>query len=212
LVVEKSRGGFHIPASLDEVTANLTGIERFITAKQYERAALVTAFTYTVGDIYHDPRQLRIFEFAELGIVGLTTPETVRFYRNAWAEAGGRLHIKPGDKVTLPTRPFPMRTSTKNDDTDIVIHRPGTQFIGGTRDWDTVRDEPVEDKVMLDSVLWSLEWEATRVVNGSVKLTALLADPAITLGKKDRKRLAEVQTQLETALGSVKAAQAERVK
>lgn len=57
-----------------------------------------------------------IAEFADLGIAGLTTRDTVRAYRQAWSwaiEHGHAKHVGPGETVELPRGvDFPPTTTT----------------------------------------------------------------------------------------------------
>ena len=105
----------YIPASIEDAITALAGIGQLLTAKQWERAAIVYAFTEpgTGG-----PRtggntpQLSIREFADLGITGLRDKGQVREYRKAWesaaAEVGNEdmLRIEPGDAVDMPDLPW----------------------------------------------------------------------------------------------------------
>ena len=81
-----------------------------LTAKQWERAAIVYAFTRPGGKGIKssDTVDLALLphEFAALGIRGLTRPQTVAEYRNAWKAAiddGKASEVAPGDNVPLPT-------------------------------------------------------------------------------------------------------------
>lgn len=99
-----------IPTTIEEMTSKLNGIERLLTAKGWERAAIVYAFTADqqgtqVGGRKKVSDRLGIEEFAELGIAGLASRPTVRKYRDLWAEHG--TPCDPGDEVELPDLPFP---------------------------------------------------------------------------------------------------------
>lgn len=101
-----------IPASLAEARTLLAGLDGLITAKEWERAAIVYAFT--------EPQQgrrtssgitgsLTIIEFAALGIAGLRSDQTVRRHRQAWQQAidAGRAEdVFPGNVVALPDLPW----------------------------------------------------------------------------------------------------------
>lgn len=109
-----------IPASIEGARKELEGIESLLTAKGWERAAIVYAFT--------EPQQgkrtstnsrggpMTIQAFSDLGINGLKTIDSVRKYRNEWEQAVKRGETKesaPGMKVKLPDRDFPpTRTGT----------------------------------------------------------------------------------------------------
>ena len=100
-----------IPATIEEATSTLEGIEALLTAKGWERAAIVYAFTHE-GTNQHDlpdgyPSGTEtITAFVARGIAGLTTRETVAVYRDLWAKYGDTA-IKPGDTVKLPKLDFP---------------------------------------------------------------------------------------------------------
>lgn len=106
-----------IPASIDDAIGKLEGIESLLTAKGWERAAIVYAFTRDArGDHWSEKRgeiedekssSIPVTDFADLGIAGLRTRDTVRRYRNAWIAGGGDPDIKPGDDVDLPEGDFP---------------------------------------------------------------------------------------------------------
>ena len=113
--MDRSSTTVAIPATIEEAVGALNGIDALLTAKGWERAAIVYAFTAdqqgTQGDQKKVSDRLGINEFANLGITGLTSAPTVRIYRNAWAEHG-EPDIQPGDTVTLPTTKFPPRDDT----------------------------------------------------------------------------------------------------
>lgn len=92
-----------LPSSVDEAVASLDGIAGLLTAKEWERAAIVVAFTTDGRGKNGSSTVLNCIEFAALGIKGLKSDKTVRNLRKAWESAGGDLNIKPGDTVTLPT-------------------------------------------------------------------------------------------------------------
>jgi hypothetical protein len=98
-----------------ELRDALAGIERLITAKEWERAAIVYAFTTgddvggrpTAREVVQFPESpCSIRKFAELGFQGLRTQDTVRRYRQIWKTAidkGYAVEVHPGDVVDLPT-------------------------------------------------------------------------------------------------------------
>ncbi len=104
-----------IPASLDEAKASLNGLGALLTAKQWERAAIVYAFTEPGnGQGRQQPltefrQRLSIAAFAELGITGLRNREQVSNNRKAWQSAiddGQAVAVQPGDDVELPNLPW----------------------------------------------------------------------------------------------------------
>jgi hypothetical protein len=109
--MDKSSTTVAIPATIEEAVGALTGIDALLTAKGWERAAIVYAFTANQQGSQTDQRKvadrLGVNEFARLGIAGLTTKDTVAYYRSCWLEGGGDPNIGAGDTVTLPTGKFP---------------------------------------------------------------------------------------------------------
>jgi hypothetical protein len=100
----------------DELKTKLSGLDRLLTAKRWEKAAIVWAFTITgePGRPGKEPviRQFpcSISEFARLGFGGLSQRDTVTRYRKAWQDAidlGAACSVEPGDEVDLPNLPFP---------------------------------------------------------------------------------------------------------
>jgi hypothetical protein len=101
-----------IPATKDDALATLSGIGSLITARKWERAAIVAAFTYDgrAAATYENSYLWHVAEFVSLGIIGLTTADSVRKYRDAWSyavEHGHARAAKPGKTVKLPDLPFP---------------------------------------------------------------------------------------------------------
>lgn len=100
-----------IPETLDEVRETLTGLAGLIDAKHWHRAAIVYAFTRNDGpgrpsaeNAVNSPH-LSSREFAELGLKGLNSDQTVRRYRRTWAaamELGEAVEATPGITVDLP--------------------------------------------------------------------------------------------------------------
>ncbi len=118
--MKKERIVVDLPNSIEEAQEQLGGLGRLLTAKSWERAAIVHAFTEdkqgTRSDLETSSRStgssLSITAFAELGINGLKSDKTVRLYRNLWAEHGDP-DIGPGSTVVLPDVDFPpTRTGT----------------------------------------------------------------------------------------------------
>lgn len=148
-----------IPATIEEATAGLDGIDRLLVAKEWERAAIVYAFTNAGGKPgpkgdRMDTHTISAREFADKRIVGLTDKNTVAEYAKAWQWAidnGMATEVKPGDTVALPTIAWPP---------GIIDHKRGahtSEVIPGIRkmiedDPDTVqkiiRDRPeIADKL-----------------------------------------------------------------
>lgn len=104
---------FQVPKTIDNATADLFNLDGLVTASEWQRAAIVYAFTTTDATGRGNRSSsglLSIHAFAELGVAGLRSRESVRRYRNAWQSAtdsGWVRPVKPGDRVTLPSQPFP---------------------------------------------------------------------------------------------------------
>jgi hypothetical protein len=105
-----------IPATIEAVTADLNNVGELVTAKEWQRAAIVATYVQVgeqgvgVHQAGKATSSLSPREFAALGITGLTSKDTVRKYARAWLNNHPR--PEPGDTVTLPTDPFP-RTRTR---------------------------------------------------------------------------------------------------
>jgi hypothetical protein len=95
-----------IPATLDGAVTSLEGLTALLTAKQWERAAIVYAFTENGGrgrptTVNDGNPPFTLSDFAEFGIAGLRNREQVARYRSAWQKAvdAGAPEVKPGDVI-----------------------------------------------------------------------------------------------------------------
>jgi len=101
-----------IPKTIEAAKAVLDGLGALLTAKQWERAAIVYAFTEEgTNGRPAKPRNTERFSpvaFAGLGITGLASDNTVRAYRKAWQSAmeKGAPDITPGDVISVPDLPW----------------------------------------------------------------------------------------------------------
>jgi hypothetical protein len=118
-----------IPATLDEERKIEDAEGRLLTAKGWERAARVFAFTYEPGrggDRRSNQSRQSNFDrgktakgFADLGIFGLTAASTVYEYRRNWQyaiEQGWATVVEPGDAFDFPAldeEPYPPRVAEK---------------------------------------------------------------------------------------------------
>lgn len=109
-----------IPASIDEAISTLGGVDALLTAKEWERAAIVAAFVSLTPNGKGLDGQMSGQEFAGLGIKGLSSDKTVRHYVEAWVSSG-LPKPRPGEKVDLPTSEFPSRKTKAQD----VAGQPG---------------------------------------------------------------------------------------
>lgn len=78
-----------VPSSIETAVHKLTSVDSLVTAKEWERAAIVAAFVRKGGQ-GHKARTgfMEVASFASLGIAGLRSPESVRRYRDAWLTTG----------------------------------------------------------------------------------------------------------------------------
>lgn len=96
-----------IPEDLDIARRQLTALDGLATASEWARAAIVAAWVVLQdgpGGIVNSDNGLTTTAFAELGIAGLKSPNSVRRYRLAW---GDRPRPTLGEPVVLPSDPFP---------------------------------------------------------------------------------------------------------
>ena len=106
-----------IPPTIEEVKQRALGLEALYRATEWERAAIVTAFTDDSsvggrGKRLCSETVYGVREFAELKLPGLSSTNTVQRYRDAWRDAVEmRLAqpVEPGSTVVLPEGPFPAR-------------------------------------------------------------------------------------------------------
>lgn len=102
-----------IPSPIEKAEDRLAALDGIAIATGWERAAIVYAFTYEGVNRFSSGSEVSrytIRQFAALKIKGLTSRNTIDFYRNAWKDAintGEAKDIKPGDTVVLPTSEFP---------------------------------------------------------------------------------------------------------
>jgi hypothetical protein len=107
---------FKIPSTVEEAGAKLADLDGLITARSWQRAAIVYAFTHegrggrgTAGNV-SETGQVSMAAFARLGIQGLRRRETVAIYRGHWQYAidqGKAQPVRPGDRVEQPDLDFP---------------------------------------------------------------------------------------------------------
>jgi hypothetical protein len=82
-----------VPKTLDAAKVSLDGLDALLTAKQWERAAIVYAFTSngqgerTDLTSHRNDTKLTFTEFAKLKISGLATRQRVAEYHDAWQKA-----------------------------------------------------------------------------------------------------------------------------
>lgn len=106
-----------IPASIEDAKERLEGLGALLTARGWERAAIVFAFTAPQQgrrNIGGNPPKLTIREFCALGITGLRDHEAVAFHRRTVEQAirdGLMVEPVPGARLVLPTVTYPPETN-----------------------------------------------------------------------------------------------------
>lgn len=112
-----------IPPTIAEAVESLQGLGSLITAKKWERAAIVAAFV-RLGDGQGTSSKTgrgseSAREFSTRGIVGLSGTSSVTKYVQAWLDSHDGEYPVPGQKVVIPITDFPpTRTGTDGYDTD----------------------------------------------------------------------------------------------
>jgi hypothetical protein len=96
-----------IPTDIDDAVLSLKGLGELITASEWERAAIVWAFTEDRKPGRHSSTfgRMSAAEFASQSIAGLTSKQTVVKYRKAWRlaiEHGFATDVKAGDLIDVP--------------------------------------------------------------------------------------------------------------
>ena len=101
-----------IPLKIEDALLDLKGLGELISATEWKRAAIVWAFTEegTAGRPSNEVNVVKsdhisIQAFAEMGISGLASRNTIKKYRKAWQRAidvGAAKDVQPGQRVTLP--------------------------------------------------------------------------------------------------------------
>jgi|SRR5690554_1434503 len=115
-----------IPSTLDEVKEHLNGLGKLVTAKEWERAAIVWAWTERKGqgartDLSNSGK-VGFSEFARLNIYGLRKYDTVAAYHDRWQsiidELGDEYVVRPGDEIPSVEKPWREEKSRDDGDAD----------------------------------------------------------------------------------------------
>lgn len=205
-----------VPATLDEAVERLTALDGIVTARQWERAAIVAAHVRLgEGEGGREPSNSGQFlsarGFAELGIVGLRSTSTVTRYVNAWRDENAGNYPARGRAIALPVTEWPpTRTGTDGHSTPE----------GLTRTLDRMIDEHGPEAVtaaVIDRAVESMPFGGERPivpgedvpVNVRTEITHLCADimsTARVLGVKLREASADDIDATSSALASARAA------
>lgn len=104
----------------------LRGLGRLLTSSDWEKAAVVATFVELKdgrgGDKKSATAKIKVksdfdlttYEFAELGIVGLKSKNSVVRYAKAWMDEVGT-RPQPGQPIAVPTKPLPKHNPTPNN-------------------------------------------------------------------------------------------------
>lgn len=154
-----------IPRTLNAAVGALNGIESLLTARNWERAAIVWAFTYEGKpgprtEIGKEVDRSTITDFAGLGIKGLASKPSVIAYRSAWKQAMeevGAKDVRPGQMVELPDLPFPPVVS-ENDpryqaitDRDAIRAQAEADGTGPAKALDIAKNKPAMEAAIVAS-------------------------------------------------------------
>jgi len=109
---------FRIPADIKAATKSLIGIEALLTATQWQKSAIVRAFCYKGKNRFDEGSRSNesgysLSDFAELGIVGLTTRNAVTRYYDSW-DLSGLADPEPGKDTAIPNQDFPSAEELKS--------------------------------------------------------------------------------------------------
>jgi hypothetical protein len=199
-----------------ELRSRLSGLGVLLTARKWERAAIVYAFT-EVGEVGRGrwykpmPPKMHIRDFAAKGYAGLTTNKSVSRYREAWVTAinnGWAVPVAPGMAVLLPEQPFP---AWPYGNTENMF--PGGEVTVEVRDdevveMDSYRDDQDESRSTNGTRAYHRRGAYERVLahlDDAAKALSRLAEAAGDDLDDEMKsmlmeRLAELQTQMEQVL------------
>ena len=99
-----------IPDDIGDVQSKLNTLGNLLTSSDWARAAIVRAWVYKGKGGPRTGRVLSQFsmrEFAELGIQGLSTKDSVSYYWHAWEDKSEKPTPIKGELIDLPEKPFP---------------------------------------------------------------------------------------------------------
>lgn len=107
-----------IPATIQEAATALNGLEALLTAKEWQKAAIVAAFVKPGIRRAHG-QFMTSTQFAELHITGLQSVHSILLYAQRWLDAHDGIHPEPGAQVALPEIEWPStRTGTDGYDSE----------------------------------------------------------------------------------------------
>lgn len=176
-----------IPSTLDEVKEHLNGLGKLVTAKEWERAAIVWAWTREGVNQYESLvssyQAMTITDFAKLGIINLSSRNSVREYRQRWQaivdELGDAYAVRPGDEI--PPVEKPWREEKSRDDGDVdsdestsdSVPQPSAEAVIAA-----IRNNPeVAQQVVADADARAAVARASFEYDGDAEEMANAADP-----------------------------------
>jgi hypothetical protein len=140
-----------VPKTIEAAEQQLASLDGLITAKQWDRAAIVWAFTYEGTNRWDSGTELNrynVTQFAERGIKGLASKTSVIAYRKAWRDAMqmvGAPDVQPGDSLEAPALPFPPVSLDDPrykgiDDKDAIKEQAETDGTGASKALDIAKN------------------------------------------------------------------------
>jgi len=131
----------NIPDSVQEAVESLEGIGRLLTAREWERAAVVYALTHYEGgsrgprSSRHMSETLTYQALADLGVTGLTSPKRVGWYHDQWqavVDGGYADEAELGDEIEIPDDwEWPPNDTVGERDTTMTPERRETLMQAG---------------------------------------------------------------------------------
>ncbi|ODR23056.1 hypothetical protein [Mycolicibacterium porcinum] len=110
-----------------QIPSDLNGVTRLMTARQWERAAIVWAYVAPQQGKRTSAKtsgsRCSIEDFAALGLSGLRSISTVRMYYRTWDAAirsGHAQPVNPGDTIAEPDLPWEPVQPVPKPDADVI--------------------------------------------------------------------------------------------
>jgi hypothetical protein len=160
-----------IPATIEEATTGLDGIGKLLTAKEWERAAIVYAFTNPAQgqrNVGATAPKLSIRAFAALGITGLRHHTDVTAYRKAWESAilDGAPEAVPGVEIELPSLPWTSHLDGTNRSQEAVEDRTLKRILKDPERFAKLVEEPEVADLVIETVVRTpaTRWRAQQAV------------------------------------------------
>src|SRR5690606_34839865 len=173
-----------IPSTLDEVKEHLNGLGKLVTAKEWERAAIVWAWTERKGqgartDLSNSGK-VGFSEFARYGIHGLSKYDSVAYYHDRWQaivdKYGDEYAVRPGDEIPAvadPWREERSRDEGGGESTSNSAPQPSVEDVVAA-----IRNNPeVAQQVVADTDARAAVARASFEYDGDAEEMANAADP-----------------------------------